>query len=98
MTPQEAKAIMDSGADYVLVDVRSPQEYSTGHIRGARSLPVETIQQAASVQLKDKGATILLYCASGSRSSQAARILAALGYTDVHDFGGLYKWPYGMIE
>ena len=98
MTPQEAKAIMDSGADYVLVDVRSSQEYSTGHIKGARSLPVETIQQAAPTQLKDKNVTILLYCASGSRSSQAARILTSLGYTDVHNFGGLYKWPYGTVQ
>jgi len=98
MTPAEAKSIMDSGADYVLIDVRSPEEYKGGHIRGAKLLPVNTIQQNAPKMLKDKNAKILIYCQSGGRASQAKSVLVGQGYTDVHNFGGLMQWNYGMIE
>ncbi|MDR2035568.1 MAG: rhodanese-like domain-containing protein [Coriobacteriales bacterium] len=94
MTPQEAKSIMDSGEAFVLVDVRSLAEFQSGHIRNAQVLPVETIQEKAAGSLPDKDAKILVYCASGARSANAASILTRLGYTDVHNFGGLMQWPY----
>jgi len=97
MTPEEAKAIMDSGEDYTLVDVRSQAEFSGGHIKGAICLPVDTIQVTAPKTLKDKDAKILIYCQSGGRASQATSVLTGLGYTDVHNFGGLMQWKYGTV-
>ena len=98
MSAQEAKSIMDSGESYTLLDVRTSDEYRNGHIRGAKSLPLAQLQQTAERAIPNKDAKILIYCASGARSGNAASMLKNLGYTDVHNFGGIMSWPYGMIE
>ena len=93
----EAKAIMDKGEPYKLVDVRSAGEFSGGHIKGAILIPVDEIASRAEAKLPDKDAVILVYCASGARSSRAAKILAGLGYTNINNFGGIMSWPYGTV-
>ena len=93
----EAKQMMDDVQDYVLVDVRTKDEYEEAHIEGAVLIPVDVIAQQAEEQLPDKDAVILLYCRSGNRSAKAAGILAELGYTQVFDFGGIGSWPYGTV-
>ena len=57
-------------------------------------LPAETIGDARPEELPDKDAEILVYCRSGRRSKEAAKKLAALGYTNVYDFGGINDWPF----
>lgn len=92
ITPAEAQTVMESGADYWIVDVRTEEEYAGGHIPGAICIPVETITQAPP-ELPDYDRTILVYCRSGRRSVQAAQKLASCGYTDVREFGGIIDWP-----
>ncbi len=88
---------METEQDYVILDVRTRSEYDSGHIPGAVCLPNEDIGSEDPAALPDKDQLILVYCRSGNRSAQAARKLAALGYTDVVDFGGINAWP-GEIE
>lgn len=95
----EAKEMMETTEDYVLVDVRSPQEYEEGHIPNAINIDNAQIQKAESVleQLPDTDQSIFLYCRSGNRSNQSAIKLQELGYTDITDFGGIQDWD-GDIE
>ena len=93
ITPEQAKQIIDAGGA-VILDVRQPDEYATGHIRGAILLPVGEIEAQSATVLPDKNTKILVYCRSGNRSAVAAAALQTLGYTDVSDFGGIIDWPY----
>ncbi len=94
ITAQEAKARMDSGDDLIIVDVRTQAEYASGHVPGAVLIPNETISDQMPALLPDLDAEVLLYCRSGNRSAQAAKKLAAMGYTRIYDFGGIIDWPY----
>lgn len=94
ITPEEAKAMLDAGKDLTLVDVRTQEEYDQGHIPGAMLLPSTDIQEKAAQALPDKSAVLLVYCRSGARSSSASKALAAMGYTNVYDLGGIASWPY----
>ena len=92
ITAQEAREIMETKTDAVILDVRTQEEYDTGHISGAVCLPVESIQGEPEI-LRDKEQTILVYCRSGNRSKQAAQKLADMGYTEILEFGGILNWP-----
>jgi len=98
ITGEEAQEIMASGDPYLLVDVRTKEEYDTGHIEGAQLLPLDELETLAPDKLTDKEAVILLYCRSGNRSGQAADLLLALGYTQVYDFGGIIDWPGEIVK
>lgn len=89
--------IMEENRDYVIVDVRTPNEYKEGHIPNAINIPNETINETVYNKLKDKNQLILIYCRSGSRSRQAAYKMQKLGYTNLVDFGGIINWK-GKIE
>ena len=90
---EEAVAIMARERDYILLDVRTPQEFAEKHIPGAINLPNETIGTSKPAELPDRDQLILVYCRSGNRSKQAAAKLVALGYTNVVEFGGIIDWP-----
>jgi phage shock protein E len=94
ITPDEAKARMDSQEAVVIVDVRTQAEYDAGHIPGAILVVNEQIGSAMPEALPDKDAQLLVYCRSGRRSRDAAMKLIKLGYTRVYDFGGILDWPY----
>ena len=81
----------------VLVDVRTPEEYRTGHKEGALNIPVDEVEQRAAQLLPDKNAVILVYCRSGVRSRQASEKLIKLGYKKVFDMGGIKDWPYDVV-
>ena len=89
--------IMNENKNYVIVDVRTPDEYKEGHIPNAINIPNETINETVYNKLKDKNQLILIYCRSGSRSRQAAYKMQKLGYTNLVDFGGIINWK-GKIE
>ena len=96
ITADEAKEIMDSESGYVILDVRTEEEYAEGHIPGAILIPdYEIIQKAESI-LTDKDQRILVYCRSGRRSKNAAEALLALGYTNIWEFGGIIDWNYDI--
>ena len=94
ITAEEAKEIMDSEEGYIILDVRTQEEYDEGHIPGAIVIPHEEIADKAEEALTDKDQLILVYCRSGRRSKIAAEALVELGYTNIKEFGGIIDWPY----
>lgn len=92
-----AKAVMASGEPYVLLDVRTEKELQERHIRGTILIPYTEVKDRAASELPDKDALILIYCRSGRRSAIAANDLVRMGYTRVHDFGGINDWPYEIV-
>ena len=93
VTTNEAIAIMEKETGYIILDVRRPDEFTAGHIPGAINIPNESIDTRPIPQLPDKNQLILVYCRSGNRSKQASAKLAALGYTNIVEFGGINSWP-----
>ena len=94
ITAEEAKQIIDSEEGYIILDVRTQEEYDQGHIPGAIVISHEEIAEKAEEVLTDKDQLILVYCRSGRRSKIAAEALAELGYTNIKEFGGIIDWPY----
>lgn len=94
ITPEEAKQLMDTRQDYVILDVRTQQEYEEKHIPGAILIPDSEIGERAEQALPDKNQLILVYCRSGRRSKLASEKLVQLGYTNIREFGGIIDWPY----
>ena len=94
ITAEEAKQIMDSEKGYIILDVRTQEEYDQGHIPGAIVISHEEIAEKAEDVLTDKNQLILVYCRSGRRSKIAAEALVELGYTNIKEFGGIIDWPY----
>lgn len=96
ITPEEAHEIMVRESDYVILDVRTESEFNEAHIPNAVLLPDYEIVDRAAVDLPDKDRMILVYCRSGRRSKNASAELAAQGYTNVWEFGGIIDWPYDV--
>lgn len=94
ITAEEAKRIIDIEEGYIILDVRTQEEYDEGHIPGAILISHEEIAEKAEDVLTDKDQLILVYCRSGRRSKIAAEALAELGYTNIKEFGGILDWPY----
>ena len=94
ITPEEAKKIMDSGEEHIILDTREQNEFDGGHIPGAILIPYTEIENKAEEMMPDKDKLILVYCRSGRRSKIAAENLVKLGYTNVKEFGGIIDWPY----
>lgn len=97
VTTAEAVNIMQTEENYVILDVRTAQEFASGHIPGAVLLPNETIGTEDILLLPDKDQLILVYCRSGNRSKQAAEKLAQLGYTNIVEFGGINSWTGEIV-
>ena len=93
----EAVKMMKNEKNYIILDVRRPDEYAEGHIPGAINLPNEEIGTSEITKLPDKAQLILVYCRSGRRSKEASEKLVKLGYTNVVEFGGILDWK-GEIE
>lgn len=98
LNAQQAKAILDSCQEVVLVDARSQPEYVKAHIPGSVLLPAEEVRQLAPGIIPNLDAKVLVYCGTGKRSAQAAEELIQMGYRDVSDFGGLNQWTYGLTD
>ena len=94
ITAQEAKNLMDTEEGYIILDVRTQEEFDEGHIPGAIVISHEEVEEKAEGVLTDKDQLILVYCRSGRRSKLAAEALVALGYTNIREFGGILDWPY----
>lgn len=94
----EAKTMMDNDSSIKLIDVREQYEYDESHIEGAILIPLGTIEDNALTILPNLDTTIIIYCRSGNRSNDAAKLFVELGYTDVYDMGGIINWPYDVIN
>ena len=98
ITPQQAKEIMDTEQDYIIIDARTEEEFAEGHIENAILISEYEIKDRAEKELPDKDALILVYCRSGRRSKIASEELVKLGYTNVKEFGGIIDWPYEIVK
>jgi len=98
ITPEEAKKRLDSEKGIILLDVRTKEEYETGHIKDSKLMPVDTLKEESVKSLLDKDATIYVYCRSGNRSVTAANILVEQGYKNVYNLGGISNWPYDVVK
>ena len=98
ITPQQAKEIMDTEQEYIIIDARTEEEFAEGHIENAILIPEYEIKDRAEKELPDKDALILVYCRSGRRSKIASEKLVKLGYTNVKEFGGIIDWPYEIVK
>ena len=88
------KKLTGSKENFLLVDVRTQQEYNEGHIPGSILFPVDKIQENFEEKYPDKNTLIIVYCRSGNRSRNASITLIDMGYTNVKDMGGIQSWPY----
>lgn len=95
---EEAAAIMEEESSYIILDVRTAQEYGEKHIPGAINIPNETIGTEDIPELPDKEQLILVYCRSGNRSKQASEKLVKLGYTNIVEFGGINDWTGDTVS
>ena len=93
----EAIAMMEEETGYIILDVRTLEEFAAGHIPNAINIPNEEIGTAQIPELPDEDQLILVYCRSGNRSKQASEKLAALGYTNIVEFGGINSWPGEIV-
>ena len=93
----QAMTMMEEESGYIILDVRTPEEYAEKHIPGAINIPNETIGAAEIPELPDKDQLILVYCRSGNRSKQASEKLAAMGYTNIVEIGGITDYS-GRVE
>ena len=98
ITAEQAKTIMDTEKDYVIIDARTEEEFAEGHIENAILIPEYEIASHAEKELPDKEQLILVYCRSGRRSKIASEELVKLGYTNVKEFGGIIDWPYDIVK
>ena len=97
ITQEEAVERMARDDGHLIVDVRRQDEFDAGHIPGAICVPNESIGDTPPAALPDKEQILLVYCRSGRRSKQAAEKLAAMGYTQVYEFGGILEWSGEIV-
>ena len=93
ITMEEAVTMMEEETEYIILDVRTAEEYSEKHIPGAINIAHEAIGTEDIPELPDKDQLILVYCRSGNRSKQASEKLVKLGYTNIVEIGGINSWP-----
>ena len=98
ISAEEVKNIIEGEESYILLDVRSEEEYKAKRIDGAILIPDYEIAARAATELPDKDAMIILYCQSGLRSAAVAELLADMGYTQVYNLGGIIYWPHDTVS
>ena len=90
----DVKGLIDGEEDFTLVDLRDEDAYNKGHIKGAVRISGDELEDRAGTELTDKDKKIVVYDEDGSRSKEAAQKLIDMGYTNVHDMGGISEWTY----
>ena len=95
---EDAYLLMQNESDYAIIDARTEEEFSQGHIKNAILIPEYEIAEKAPSLLPNKDQLILVYCRSGRRSKIAAQALADLGYVNVKEFGGIIDWQYETVS
>ena len=97
ITMDEAAEMMAEESDYIILDVRRPDEFAAGHIPNAINVPNETIGTSEIPELPNKAQLIMVYCRSGRRSKEASEKLLKLGYTNIVEFGGILDWKGEIV-
>ena len=94
----DAMDLMEQESNYIILDVRTPDEFATGHIPGAINVANESIADKEPAVLPNKEQLIMVYCRSGNRSKKAADKLAKMGYTNIVEFGGINQWTGEIVK
>lgn len=93
VSAEEVKKAIDTEQKFILLDVRTQQEYEKGHIVGSLLLPLDNVFEKVTSTIPDRTRKIYVYCLSGSRSAQAVKTMIDLGYTNVYTMShGLLSW------
>lgn len=96
--PEEARRMMERGG-VVVIDVRTPEEFATGHVKGAVNVPVDTIRPGMRLPFAPNPDTpVLVYCRTGRRAEYAGEALVDSGYRHVFNFLGVTQWPYELVR
>ena len=98
ISSEQAVEMMAENTGYIILDVRTAEEYNEGHIENAINIPNEEIGTEEISRLPDKDQMIFVYCRSGNRSKDASNKLAKLGYTNIIEFGGINTWPKELVK
>ena len=98
ITAEQAMERMNEAAPWILLDVRTEEEFNEEHIEGAILIPDHEISSRIESEIPDKDIIIFVYCRSGRRSANAAYEMVNMGYTNVYDFGGIIDWPYDVMQ
>ena len=98
ISEEEAVRMMEEEKDYVIIDVRTKEEYDECYIPGAINIPVESIEKEMPEELPDLNQLILIYSQTGERAKTAAALLAGLGYKRVYEFGGIRDWKGETVK
>ena len=99
ISPADAQTLLKNDQSVILMDVRTADEFTAGHIAGAKLLPYDQITAAtAAADIPAKDRTVVVYCRSGHRAGIAVKTLRELGYTKVLNLGGIVDWPYATVE
>lgn len=94
ISAEQVQEKIDKNEEFILLDVRTKEEYEQGRIPGTVLIPLNDLENQVTLKLENKEAEIVVYCRSGNRSKRAVEILNSMGYTNVHDLGGIIDWPY----
>lgn len=89
LSPEDGWTLLQNDTKVILLDVRTPDEFSYSHLPNSKNLPFNKLDKNAHQKLGNRNKTILAYCQSGARSKQATKLLYAYGFTNVYDIGGL---------
>lgn len=93
LTVKDFEAKLNTTANFIFLDVRTPEEFNSGHIAKAKMLDYRNSNFAEQAAKLDKSKPVFVYCASGIRSNAAAKVLSELGFIKVYDLqGGLRAW------
>ena len=88
--PSEVKELIDEGV--TIVDVRGSEEFATGHLPGAKSIPRGHLESRIDGAAPDRSAELILYCQSGARSAYAAQQLSVAGWKTINVADGMTGW------
>lgn len=93
---KQLKEMMEGSTPPLLIDVRTPQEYSGGHISKSKNIPVQNFEDTIKKMGLKSDSPMVVYCQSGMRASQASSILNKLGFKEIYNLGGIGNWSYGL--
>lgn len=97
ITHDEAREILASNPNAILIDCRFPKDYENKHIVGAVFVPKEAVMAGDFSKIPDKDASIICYCGDGNRARQTSKLLVEKGYKNVYEMGGIIDWT-GPVE
>lgn len=96
LSMDKARLELENDKSINLIDVRTAEEYRSGHIPGSRNIPLDRMDEIDKA-VPDRDAKLFVYCLSGARSASACAYLVRMGYTNVVNIGGIAHWR-GRIE